>query len=148
MTRPAADPAVRVWTGLTSDALSADDAHAFLSDERAGAVCVFVGTTRRWTDGEETEALEYDAYADLAEADLSRLAAAAADRWPLAAVVLLHRTGRVAVAQPSVLAAASSPHRDAAFQATRWLIDTLKADVPIWKRDLAPNGSHSWPTAP
>ena len=139
--------APRLWTGLFADPLSVGEAHAFLADEHAGATCVFVGTTRRWTDGAETDALDYDAYEALATADLARLADEAATRWPLAAVVLLHRTGRVGVAEPSVVAAASASHRDAAFHAARWLIDTLKADVPIWKRDLAPDGSDSWPTA-
>ncbi len=146
-THDASAPAAaeRLWTGLVTEPLPVADALAFLTDERAGGTCLFLGTTRRWTGGDETDALDYDAYEALAEADLARLATEAADRWSLAAVVLLHRTGRVAVAEPSVIAAAASPHRDAAFVAARWLIDTLKADVPIWKRDLAPNGSSRWP---
>lgn len=138
------------WTGLSADPLPVADAHAFLSDERAGGVCIFVGITRRWTDGVETDALDYQAYGPMADAELARLAETAQARWPIVRLVLLHRTGRVMPAEASVLVGVATPHRADAFEACRWLIDTLKADVPIWKRDSHPDGSTAWvdPSAP
>ncbi len=129
-----ADPA-RVWTGLTSDPLDVGAVHAFLTDERAGGTCVFVGTSRRWTGDVETDLLTYEAYHGMAEAELAALARTAADRWGVVGVVALHRLGDVAPPQTSVVVGAACPHRAHAFEAARWLIDTLKASVPIWKTD-------------
>ena len=135
-----------VWTGLSADALPIAEVHRFLSDDRAGGVCVFVGTTRRWTDGVETVALTYDAYSSMAEAELRRLADHAASQWPVLRIAVLHRTGVVQPTDPSVVVGVATPHRDAAFAACRWLIDTLKTEVPIWKRDARPDGSAAWVT--
>lgn len=134
----------RVWTGLSATPLVVAEAYRFLADPAAGGLCVFVGTTRQWTGDAETSALDYDAYEAMAGTELTRLAVSAAARWPLVSIVLLHRTGRVGIAEPSVIAGAAAPHRAAAFEAAQWLIDTLKADVPIWKRDLAPDGTTAW----
>lgn len=133
-----------VWTGLSADPIPVADAHAFLLDERAGGVCVFVGTTRRWTAGEETVALDYEAHDALARSELARLARDASARWPVVRCVLLHRTGRVGLAEPSVVVGVATPHRADAFEACRWLIDTLKVDVPVWKRDERPDGATRW----
>ena len=125
-----------VWTALSRQPLALDTVHAFLADERAGGTCVFVGTTRRWTDGAETTALEYEGYHPMAEASLASLAAQALERWDAARVVVLHRLGVVPLAQASVVVGVACAHRAEAFEAARWLIDTLKDSTPIWKRDL------------
>ena len=115
-------------------------------DPAAGGVCVFVGTTRAQTrdDGSALVALDYDAYPEMAQRQLTELAAAAGARWPVVRLVLLHRVGRVAVGEPSVLIAVATPHRPDAFEACRWLIDALKADVAIWKQDVWPDGTGDW----
>ena len=125
-----------VWTELTHGPLAVGAAHEFLSDERAGGTCVFVGTSRRWTDGVETRALEYHAYEPMAAASLASLAGQAAERWRAARVVVLHRLGVVGLAQASVVVGVACAHRAPAFEATRWIIDALKEHTPIWKRDL------------
>lgn len=127
-----------VWAGLTDGEIPIAAVHRFLADDRAGGTCVFVGTTRRWTGPIETPALEYEAYRVMAADGLARLAATAAERWSAHRVVALHRLGVVAPAQASVVVGAACAHRDAAFAAARWLIDTLKETAPIWKRDLEP----------
>lgn len=148
---PLSPPDGPLWTGLTDGPLPAEAALAFLvpSDRQPGAgtvggTCLFLGTTRRWTGTDETPSLHYEAYHAMAEAELARLAEAAAERWDLVRVVALHRTGRVPAPEASVVCAASAPHRADAFAACRWLIDTLKQDVPIWKQETRADGSRAW----
>ncbi|MEM6286592.1 MAG: molybdenum cofactor biosynthesis protein MoaE [Bacteroidota bacterium] len=133
-TRPSA-PDGPLWTGLTEAALDLASVHAFLADDRAGGVAVFVGASRRWTDGRETDLLTYEAYVPMAEVELVRLATEAAERWGAVRIVLVHRLGDVPPPEASVVAGVACPHRAEAFAACRWLIDTLKADVPIWKTE-------------
>ena len=116
----------------------------------AGGVCAFVGTTRADpTPTGRVVALEYEAYRAMAERQLIDLARRARERWEIKRLVLVHRVGRVNVGEPSVLVVVACPHRAEAFDACRWLIDTLKSDVAIWKRDLLSDGSTRWvePTA-
>ena len=96
---------------------------------------MFVGTTRQWTGEVETAYLEYEAYEQLALVKMNELEATARSRWPLKEVVMVHRIGRVDVAQPSVAVLVASPHRTEAFEAAKWLIDELKHQVPIWKQE-------------
>jgi molybdopterin synthase catalytic subunit len=112
----------------------------------AGGVAVFLGTTRaeQNTDGRHLVALDYEAYAAMAEKQLRDLADTARKRWPIDRLVLLHRVGRVAVGEPSVLIAVACPHRGEAFAACQWLIDALKADAAIWKKEVWDDGGHSW----
>ncbi|WP_420453898.1 molybdopterin synthase catalytic subunit [Rubrivirga sp.] len=123
------------WTALSERPLDLGAVHSFLADDRAGGTCVFVGTSRRWTDGVETDLLTYEAYSEMAEAELARLAEVAADRWDAARVVVLHRLGAVPPPQASVVVGVACAHRGAAFEAARWLIDTLKESTPIWKTE-------------
>lgn len=132
------------WCALTAAPLPVGEAAAFLAAPDAGGVSLFVGTTRRWTDGRETERLRYEAYEPMALAELDRLADEAAARWPVATCCLLHRLGEVPVAEASVVVGVATPHRAEAFAASRWLIDTLKERVPIWKREVFADGTESW----
>lgn len=129
---------------LTHDALRAEEAYGFLSGPDAGAVLVFTGTTRRWTGDQETAQLHYEAYEPMALVELQQLGEEASARWPIARCLLVHRLGDVAVGEASVLVGVASGHRAEAFEACRWLIDTLKDRVPIWKRDRAASGAESW----
>ena len=124
-----------LWTALFDGPLPVDDVHAFLADDRAGGTCVFVGTSRRWTGTVETDLLTYEAYGPMAQAELDRLACEAAARWEAVRVAILHRTGAVPPPEASVVVGVACPHRAEAFEACRWLIDTLKEDVPIWKTE-------------
>ena len=133
MTAP--DSREDVWTGLTDGALDVTAVHAFLTDERAGGTCVFVGTSRRWTGDAETDLLTYESYRPMAEAELDRLATVAAERWPTERVAVLHRLGAVPPPEASVVVGVACAHRAEAFEAARWLIDAVKASVPIWKTE-------------
>ncbi len=110
----------------------------------AGAVVLFLGTTRELTDGRRTVALDYEAYQEMAERKLAELEAEARRRWPLAECLIVHRLGRVPVGEASVAIVVSTPHRRQAFAAGEWLIDALKAQVPIWKREQWDDGTTEW----
>jgi molybdopterin synthase catalytic subunit len=110
----------------------------------AGAVVFFLGITRQFTAGRETAELAYEAYHEMAESELAKLEAEARSRWPLVECMIVHRLGVVPLAEPSVAIAASSPHRHDAFEAARWLIDTLKESVPIWKQERWTTGAAEW----
>jgi molybdopterin synthase catalytic subunit len=110
----------------------------------AGAIVLFLGTTRQLTEGRQTVALDYEAYREMAEQKLAELEAAARERWPLVECLIEHRLGRVPAGEVSVAIAVSAPHRREAFAAGQWLIDTLKQEVPIWKREQWADGTAEW----
>jgi molybdopterin synthase catalytic subunit len=109
-----------------------------------GAVVLFLGTTRASTDGRATESLDYECYSEMARAKLADLESEARRRWDLAGCAIVHRLGHLEIGEASVVIAVSAPHRDAAFAAGQWLIDTLKQVVPIWKRENWADGSSKW----
>ena len=113
-----------------------------------GAVCLFLGTVRDLTGSDETAFLEYEAYPPMAEKKLAEIEAEVRHRWPAGDVALVHRLGRLAVGEISVAVAVSAPHRAEAFDACRFAIDTLKAVVPIWKKDVSPGGREAWSERP
>jgi molybdopterin converting factor subunit 1 len=115
---------------VSGDALDLAAVAASVRDPRAGAVVVFEGVTR------DVEALDYEAYAEMALVKLRAIGEEEAARHGLCAVALVHRTGRVPLSEPSVIVAASAAHRGEAFTGARALIDRVKAEAPIWKVEL------------
>ncbi|PWG75029.1 molybdopterin converting factor, partial [Enterococcus hirae] len=91
-----------------------------------------------------TVALDYDGYPQMAEKKLAELEQQARDRWPLVECAIVHRLGHLELAEASVAGAVSSPHRQAAFEAGKWIIDTLKQEVPIWKKENWADGTTEW----
>jgi molybdopterin synthase catalytic subunit len=123
--------------GLTTDVLPIDAALRWAEQPGCGAVVLFSGTVRDHAEGRPgvTE-LTYEAYEEEVVPRLAAIADETRARWPmLGRLVLLHRVGRLAVGESSVVVIASAPHRPEAFAAARFGIDTLKATVPIWKRE-------------
>lgn len=133
--------------GLCAERLAPEAASAWVVRPDCGAVVVFTGTVRDHAEGRSgVTQLEYEAYEGVAEARLAAVVAEARRRWAgLGRVVCLHRTGALDVGEPAVVVAVSAPHRDEAFDAARWCIDTLKSTVPIWKRE-AWAGGEGWGT--
>ena len=131
---------------ISSTALDSAAAIDAVADPAAGGIGVFLGTTRAETraDGVALVALDYEAYEAMAVAQLGEMVASARSRWPIVRCVILHRVGRVGLAEASVLIAVSCPHRVAAFEACRFLIDELKKSVAIWKKECWADGSTSW----
>jgi molybdopterin synthase catalytic subunit len=115
-----------------------------VATNQAGAVVLFLGTTRQFTEGRETESLEYECYPEMAKEKMAELVEQASARWPLARCAITHRIGHLALGEASVAIAVSSPHRQAAFEAGQWLIDALKQVVPIWKKENWADGTSQW----
>jgi molybdopterin synthase catalytic subunit len=122
---------------LSPTPLDVAAAAAFVTHPEAGGIALFLGTTRaeRHDTLGRLVHLDYHAYPEMAEKEMRRLAAQAAAQWPVTALALHHRLGAVAVGEPSVAIAVSTPHRADAFAACRFLIDELKKTVPIWKKE-------------
>jgi molybdopterin synthase catalytic subunit len=128
---------------LQADPLDLTALSAAVAESEHGGIAVFLGTTRREAHLHEVEALDYEAYEELALSEMTAVAREAEARYG-ARVALAHRVGRVVVGEASVAVAASAAHRDAAFAACRYAIDELKARVPIWKREVHVDGAARW----
>ena len=119
----------------------------------AGAVVLFLGTTREMTGERRTRSLVYEAYEAMARQKMAELADEAGRRWPLTGCAIVHRLCQLELREASVAIAVSSPHRQDAFEAGKWLIDTLKEVVPIWNQEKWADGTTEWvhpdvPTSP
>jgi molybdopterin synthase catalytic subunit len=110
-----------------------------LSDANSGGICVFVGTVREFTKNEKVMSLEFETYAKMALKEMDKIASHAKTHWKLNKVIIKHAVGLKKVEEPVVVVGASSAHRDACFEACRYLIDTLKETVPIWKKEVFEN---------
>ena len=123
------------------DYIEPDKVYTELSHPESGGICVFVGTVREFTQGEEVVSLEFEAYENMALKEMKKIATEAQAKWKLNAVLLRHAVGAKEIQEPVVVVGASAAHRDACFTACRYLIDTLKERVPIWKKELFKNKS-------
>ena len=121
--------------------LSLDDAIAAARDPSWGGIVVFLGTVRDNSRGKRVTHLEYEAYAEMAEAKMREIADRLERKHDPCRVVLHHRTGDLAIGEVAVIVVAGAPHRDAAFKAAREAIDELKTVVPIWKKEHAEDGA-------
>ncbi len=128
---------------VTEKPLSLEAVVAEVADERAGGIATFTGTVRRQSRGREVTHLEYEAYAEMAEDVMEKLAAELQERHELCAVAIHHRVGRLEIGEASVVIAVSAPHRQAALDACREAIDTLKETVPLWKKEVY-EGGEEW----
>jgi molybdopterin synthase catalytic subunit len=126
---------------IVDSTIDAEAIVADMKDSSDGAVCIFDGIVRDNTRGRQTLYLDYEAYREMALEQMRRLAGEAIEKFGVRDVAVAHRLGRLAVGETSVLIVVASAHRAAAFDACRWLIDTLKKAVPIWKRETFADGA-------
>ena len=129
---------------LTTSTIDPSSILAQVASSRAGAVVLFLGTTREFTKGRRTQSLDYECYPEMAEKKLAELEAEARRRWPLTGCSIIHRLGHLELGDASIAIAVSSPHRHDAFAAGQWLIDTIKEVVPIWKCENWADGTTEW----
>jgi molybdopterin synthase catalytic subunit len=106
-----------------------------------GGLCLFVGIVRNENGGRAVRHLEYEAFEEMALPLMQDIAQEARRRWPVTDVQIVHRLGRLEIGEASVAVAVASPHRGEAFEACRYAIDTLKATVPIWKKEFYEDGA-------
>lgn len=131
------------WITVSEAPLSAEQLASWATRPDCGAVVTFCGVARNSsTNGHLIQALEYDTSSELAEQRMQQVVTAARAKWPqLGAVVIHHRVGLVSIGEPAVVIVVSSAHRDAAYEASRYCIDTVKRFVPMWKREIWEGGS-------
>ena len=129
----------RPW--VQSAPLSLDVLMAEVCGPGVGGIVSFIGTVRDHARGKTIDHLEYEAYVPMAEKEMRRIAEQASERWPGVRVALAHRIGSLAIGEAAVLVVAAAAHRGEAFEACRYVIDTLKRTVPIWKKEFASEGS-------
>jgi molybdopterin synthase catalytic subunit/molybdopterin converting factor small subunit len=138
----AASPAEsRIGTRLVRERIDAERIVAAIKQPSDGAVCVFDGIVRDNSRGRRTLYLIYETYEAMAARQLETLAAEAEARFPIREVAIVHRLGRLEIGETSVLIAVAAAHRGPAFDACRWIIDTLKKTVPIWKKEHFADGA-------
>jgi molybdopterin synthase catalytic subunit len=129
---------------VTGQPLDPAEALAFVAHPGVGGTVLFSGTVRDRSDAGEVTGLEYEAWQERAEAALREIGGELVERWPVCRAALLHRTGRLAVGEVSVLVCVSSPHRAEAFDAARHGIERIKHDAPIWKKESLRSGEEHW----
>ena len=131
---------------LTEESLVLEDIVQAIGAGAAGGTCIFIGTVRSVTKGENVVRLEFEAYAPMALSEMQKIADEALRKWPILKVAIHHRTGRLEIGEIPVIIAVSASHRQAAFEACQYCIDTLKETVPIWKKEIFENGE-TWVSA-
>jgi molybdopterin synthase catalytic subunit len=131
-------------TCLTDRPIDIASLLAECSGTGTGAAVVFVGTVRSSVEDGDVEGIEYTAYEAMAEEEFARIVAEAVRRWPEARVALRHRTGWVPLGEASVVIVAACPHRAAAYEASRFVIEETKKRAPVWKKERLAGGAARW----
>jgi molybdopterin synthase catalytic subunit len=133
-----------VFADVTDSPIVEADVRARVGAREDGAVLLFLGTVRDHNDGRAVERMQYDAYRDMALRELRAIAEAAAERAGSDRVVVIHRTGTLEIGEVSLAVAVSTPHRAEAFDAARWIIEEIKARVPVWKKEHYADADARW----
>ena len=125
---------------ITRDALDRDTLLAAVSNPGVGGIVIFEGVVRDNARGKQIRYLEYDVYPEMAIQQIRAILAEAEKRWGVDRIAVAHRIGRIEIGEASVIIVVATPHRAEAFEACRYIIDTLKTTVPIWKKEVTMNG--------
>ncbi|XP_007890390.1 molybdopterin synthase catalytic subunit [Callorhinchus milii] len=130
---------------VTYEKLSADEVSESVKSPSCGAVSLFIGITRNNFEGKKVVQLEYEAYISMAEAEIKKICRDIRNKWPMIQHISVHhRLGLVPITEASVIIAISSPHRNDSLDSVKYCIDTLKATVPIWKKEIYDNKEYTW----
>ena len=140
------DSAPRYDILLQSDPIDVNACIDQVMSPSCGGIDVFIGTVRNATKGKAVTHLEFEAYEAMAISEMRKIAEEVIKKWPVEKAVIRHRTGRLEIGEVPVVIAVAAAHRDAAFDACRYIIDTLKQTVPIWKKEFFEDGAH-WVSA-
>ena len=132
---------------ITTELIRPDALHSEVRGDGDGAIVTFSGVVRNHSGDVATDHLVYEAYPEMAERKMAEIGEEVKQRWPIGDMAVVHRVGRVEVGEISVVIAVASPHRAEAFEACSYAIDRLKESVPIWKKEVGPDG-HYWTEVP
>lgn len=138
----------RVATRITTDSIDDFAPFAEGSTSADGAVLVFQGRVRETNEGRAVSHLDYEAYGEMAERELASICHAAIERFKIGSVRAAHRVGELALTEVSIAIGVSAPHRDACYEASRWIIEEVKARLPVWKHEHFRDGTSHWVGAP
>ncbi|GAA3985025.1 molybdenum cofactor biosynthesis protein MoaE [Mucilaginibacter dorajii] len=125
---------------LSKETLNIQSCIDWVMSPESGGIDVFIGTVRNATKGKSVLKLDFEAYEPMAISEMEKIAKQAFEKWPVQKVLIHHRTGLLQIGEVPVVIAVSAAHRDAAFDACRFIIDTLKQTVPIWKKEAFEDG--------
>ena len=125
---------------LSAETLNIQSCIDWIMSPESGGIDVFIGTVRNATKGKLVLKLDFEAYEPMAISEMEKITRQTFDKWPVQKVLIHHRTGTLQVGEVPVVIAVSAAHRDAAFEACRYIIDTLKQTVPIWKKETFEDG--------
>lgn len=125
---------------ITSDPIDFNSAYKYLLTAEAGAIDFFFGIVRNNTNAKAVDHLEYEAYDSMAINEMQKIADEATRRWPVLKYIVVHRKGELRIGETAVLIGVATPHRADAFDACRYIIDTIKQTVPIWKKEFFDDG--------
>ncbi|MGN6638834.1 MAG: molybdenum cofactor biosynthesis protein MoaE [Mucilaginibacter sp.] len=131
---------------ISNKALDIQSCIDWVMTPQSGGIDVFIGTVRNSTKGKTVIRLEFEAYEPMALKEMQKIADLAFEKWPVQKLLIHHRTGTLQIGEVPVIIAVSCAHRDAAFEACRYVIDTLKHTVPIWKKEVFADGE-TWVAA-
>lgn len=129
---------------ITKDVISIEETSTLVGHPSAGAISMFIGTTKDTINGKKVVRLEYEAYVPMAEKELRKICQEIRNKWNVVKTAVVHRIGLVPIGETSVVIAISSVSRIDSLEAVRFCIDTLKATVPIWKKEFYDNGESVW----
>ena len=129
---------------ITTEPVSEADVRPLVETPESGAVVVFLGIVRNHAEGRGVDSLEYEAYPPMAEQKMSEISEEARERWPLHGVAVVHRVGHLEIGEASIAIAVSSAHRAEAFAACEFVMDRVKEDAPIWKKEHWSEGGARW----
>lgn len=129
---------------VTRDELTQQKLYDFCVTEDTGAIDVFIGTVRDHFDGKKVTSIDYQGYPEMGEMVLQQIIQRAFEQWPINRVAIQHRLGLLRIQEASVIITVSSSHRAEAFEACRYIIEEIKKDLPVWKKEYFHNGHAEW----
>ena len=133
-----------IFVELTNDPIDSQALIDRVSTPSCGAVCLFLGTVREFTHDKRTTHLIYEAYPEMALKQMRAILEEAATHWPVPRLGVIHRLGPLGLGEVSIAVAVATPHRGESFEACRWIMDTIKERVPIWKQENWSDGTTEW----
>lgn len=125
---------------ITEDELDESYCRSFVELPECGGIVIFIGTVRNHTREQKVQWLEFESKESMAIKEMTKIALKAMSQWSIRRIAIHHRLGRLEIGEVPVIIAVSSPHRDVAFEACKYAIDTLKETVPIWKKEVFEGG--------